>query len=32
LAQHRFVLDVPAEIAGEIVALVPLCHRLDDER
>jgi hypothetical protein len=26
--QHRSLVDVPAELADEIVALVPLCERL----
>ena len=29
MEQHRFVVDVPAELAAEIVALVPLCERAD---
>jgi hypothetical protein len=31
LAQHRFLIDVPAALADEIVRITPMCVRLDDE-
>jgi hypothetical protein len=29
MEKHRFLVDVPASLADEIVRLTPLCHRLE---